>query len=379
MKTNRIAALDALRGLTLFGILVVNVPFFLMPEGSFGTYAAETFPNWWDKLATFLMHALFEGKFILIFSFLFGWGLHTQMSRGADFKTQYYRRLAGLFIIGLLHAVFLFVGDILVSYAILGIALLWVRDWPPRKLVIGAGAFWLITILCHAGLGAAIAYAPQQEPANYAALVELHRTGSLGDIMSNRVVELITLYAITPIFFMPPVFGMFMLGLAAAKTFAEPGLDTAKPLAKKIIIYGWIPAFILNLAYGAVTVWPMADQVVALVIRAVAMVSLGLVYLAIAALVLTHLKAERLGKYAGGEGRMSLSLYIGESVVMGFIAYSFGLALYGHVGPAGQFGVALAVYLGLLVTSALWLKMFTLGPMEWLLRSIAQAQLLGLR
>ena len=92
----RIPALDALRGFALFGILIVNAPFFLTPEGSFGNYSALTFPGWQNRAAEFLTAWLFDGKFILIFSFLFGWGLHTQMSRGAEFKARYLRRLLGL-------------------------------------------------------------------------------------------------------------------------------------------------------------------------------------------------------------------------------------------------------------------------------------------
>jgi uncharacterized membrane protein YeiB len=92
----------------------VNAPFFFWPEGSFGTYALQTFPGWPNRAAEFVTSWLFDGKFILIFSLLFGWGLHTQMGRGSEFAPRYFRRLLGLFLIGLAHAIFLFVGDILV-------------------------------------------------------------------------------------------------------------------------------------------------------------------------------------------------------------------------------------------------------------------------
>jgi uncharacterized protein len=375
----RIATLDTLRGLSLFGILVVNVPFFLMPDGSAGTYTAQNFPAWWDKAATFIMHAVFEGKFIMIFSFLFGWGLHTQMSRDEGFKTQYYRRLFGLFVIGLLHAVFLFVGDILVSYAILGIPLLWVRDWSIQRLVKGAFVFWIISIACHAVLGFLIQLEPVPSSTRYEDLVALHQNGSFTAIMANRIEELVVLYIITPLLFMPSVFGMFMLGLAAAKAFAETGIESAKPLAEKIMRIGVLPAVALNLFYGAISVWPIDDQVLTLVLRAVSVVSLSLIYLAAATLYLTHPAADRWGALAGGEGRMSLSMYIAESALMGFIAYSYGLALYGKVGPAGQLAIAVAIYLALLIGSHLWMKVFKIGPMEWILRSITQMRVVAIR
>jgi uncharacterized protein len=375
----RIAALDTLRGLSLFGILVVNAPFFLMPEGSFGQYGAMMFPRWWDQLATFVMHALFEGKFILIFSFLFGWGLHTQMSRDADFKPAYYRRLAGLLVIGLLHAVFLFVGDILVSYAILGVPLLWVRHWPPEKLVRGAVACWLVSVACHAGLGFLASAEPLSNSAAYPSLVDLHRFGPFGAIVENRITELVGLYIITPFFFMPSVFGMFMLGLAAAKCFATTGLGAAKPLARQVLRWTVLPALALNLAYGALSVSPAANDILLLTTRALAVVTLSLFYLAAAALILTRPAAERWGSLAGGEGRMSLSLYIGESLSMGLIAYSYGLGLFGQVGPAAQMLIAIGVYAALLAFSAVWLKVFKMGPMEWILRSITTGKMVAMR
>jgi uncharacterized protein len=376
---NRIATLDTLRGLSLFGILVVNVPFFLMPDGSAGTYTAEHFAEWWDQAATFIMHAIFEGKFIMIFSFLFGWGLHTQMSRDQGFKAQYYRRLFGLFVIGLMHAVFLFVGDILVSYAILGIPLLWVRDWSVQRLVKGAFVFWIISIACHAVLGLLIQLEPVPSSTRYEDLVELHQNGSFSAIMANRIEELIVLYVITPLLFMPSVFGMFMLGLAAAKAFAETGIEAAKPLAQKVMRVGLLPAVALNLLYGAISVWPIEDQVLTLVLRAVAVVSLSLIYLAAATLYLTHPAADKWGALLGGEGRMSLSMYIAESALMGFIAYSYGFALYGKVGPAGQLLIAVALYLVLLISSHLWTKAFKIGPMEWILRSITQLRIVDIK
>jgi uncharacterized protein len=160
-NSNRIPALDALRGFALFGILLVNAPFFLMPEGSFGSYGSTVFPGWHNRAAEFLVAWLCDGKFILIFSFLFGWGLHTQMGKGTEFKTHYMRRLFGLFLIGLAHAIFLFVGDILVTYAVLGLPLYLMRNWPVRKLIIAAICLWTLSIITQATLGALLATLPQ--------------------------------------------------------------------------------------------------------------------------------------------------------------------------------------------------------------------------
>src|SRR5215470_5522452 len=104
----RLPAIDALRGIALFGILVVNLAAF-HAGGSMGGGAADSVTN-----AVILW--LFTGKFVLIFSFLFGWGVHTQAAREA-FRARYLRRLLGLLVIGVVHGAFLFHGDILATYA----------------------------------------------------------------------------------------------------------------------------------------------------------------------------------------------------------------------------------------------------------------------
>jgi uncharacterized protein len=58
-----------------------------------------------------------------------------QMGRSRDFAPRYVRRLLSLFLIGLAHAVFLFAGDVLMTYAILGVLLYFTRDLPVRMLM----------------------------------------------------------------------------------------------------------------------------------------------------------------------------------------------------------------------------------------------------
>src|SRR5215470_19387264 len=114
----RLPAIDTLRGIALFGILVVNLAAFHSGLGvGFGGLGKV------DSATDAMILWLFTGKFILIFSFLFGWGVHTQAAREA-FRARYLRRLLGLLVIGVVHGAFLFHGDILATYAILGLFML---------------------------------------------------------------------------------------------------------------------------------------------------------------------------------------------------------------------------------------------------------------
>ena len=120
------------------GICVVNLPWLAWPP----SYPAPGFSSP-DAAARLLVSVFFEGKFFPLFSFLFGFGFARQLERaragGAGEAASYARRLVGLFVLGVLHAVLLFVGDILATYALLGAALWAVRGWPdaPRNSTSG--------------------------------------------------------------------------------------------------------------------------------------------------------------------------------------------------------------------------------------------------
>jgi uncharacterized protein len=376
-ESKRIAALDALRGFALFGILIVNAPFFLMPDGAIGHYGQMAFPGWHNRAAEFVMSWLFDGKFILIFSFLFGWGLHTQMGRGSEFAPRYMRRLFGLFLIGLAHAVFLFVGDILVTYAILGVPLYYMRNLPVTKLWKLACGFWLLSIFAQSLVGLVLASLPAIDANHYQHLLELHQGGSFSAIVENRISDLIGLYIITPLLFAPEVMGMFLLGLAAAKTYGATGLEPAKPLARKLLRYLWLPALVGNGLYALTSFshdTSTSGAMISLAMRGAFVPLLTLTYLSAAALLLDRPKVARFASLLGGEGRLSLSIYIGESVIMGFIALSYGLGLYGKISPSFAYVLCIGVYILLLTLAHLWLRFFRIGPLEWVLRSVTSGQ-----
>ena len=126
-RTERIQVIDILRGFALFGILLVNMELFSHPvqQAIFGLKEWTTLA---DRLAVWGIRFLAEGKFYSLFSFLFGLGFALQIlraeERGTRFVPFYLRRLLILLLIGLAHGIFLWTGDILVLYAILGALLL---------------------------------------------------------------------------------------------------------------------------------------------------------------------------------------------------------------------------------------------------------------
>jgi uncharacterized protein len=377
----RLPAIDALRGIALFGILVVNmaafhsgvgVPF----GGGLGAAASAT-----DAVILWL----FIGKFILIFSFLFGWGVHTQAARGV-FRARYLRRLLGLFLIGVVHAAFFFFGDILATYAILGLFMLRpvLRDWPARKLVRSAAILLGAQALALLLLAALILAAPNEDasPAEYAkSSATLYMTGGFWEVVPHRLADFAINLASTLFVSGWGLVAMFRLGLAAAKTFAEDGIEAVRPLAQRIALLT-LPAGLVANAVCAVLYVAAPEKwasTTGLVQCALFMPLLALGYLAAAALILTSQAADRIAAVLGPAGRMSLSVYVGQSVIMSLLFHGYGLGLARSIGSSAGVLVCVAVYAALLGFSHLWLGAFRIGPLEWLLRSITEWRWLGLR
>src|SRR5512141_2264402 len=126
-QPERIQLVDILRGFALFGILLVNMALFTRPVQSL-IFPIAPGTTWYNYLAEWLIHFLGEGKFYLLFSLLFGLGLTLQMDRiervGGRFVPLYLRRLLILLGIGVVHAFLIWVGDILIFYALFGALLL---------------------------------------------------------------------------------------------------------------------------------------------------------------------------------------------------------------------------------------------------------------
>jgi uncharacterized protein len=120
--------LDALRGFALLGILLYNIMAF---GGYFFRAALPPVRVWsmFDPGLDYLVHTLIEGKFYSLFSFLFGLGFALQLRRAeavdVAVMSMLRRRMAWLLVIGLIHGLLIWIGDILAVYAVFGFALLW--------------------------------------------------------------------------------------------------------------------------------------------------------------------------------------------------------------------------------------------------------------
>src|SRR5690606_32944208 len=134
--TARATVLDALRGFALFGVCLGNIAtaFSLWEwEGTAGLLPRYELPT--DAMAMYLYHALVDGKFYSIFSMMFGLGFALQLGRRADAAAAlgtYRRRLWILAGIGFAH-ILVWMGDILLFYALMGMVMIRMREMEERR------------------------------------------------------------------------------------------------------------------------------------------------------------------------------------------------------------------------------------------------------
>lgn len=370
MSPGRSQEVDWIRSAALLGICVVNVPFMALPiEALLAPPRAMH-----DRAATFLVELLFQGKFFLLFSFLFGWGFGVQLAaaarRGVGGAAPYVRRLAGLVLFGILNAVLVFYGDILLLYAGLGLLLWLVRNWSPAALMRLAFVMIVVTVPALLVLAGAIGSDPT------AAMTSTTRgpgyLGSFADAVRQRIVDWREASGFILLFNGPPAFAAFCAGLAAFKCgFFDTGSASYAAFRRWL---PWLaaPATVGNALYAAslggllgagdLAGWSFAAL-------AVGGPSLAALYLAgIVAVV----RNRNIPSGWAAAGRMSLTAYIAEGVVAGLVFNGYGLALFGRLGPLALLATACVIYVVVHVGCALWLRFRPLGPLEWLLRRVTR-------
>lgn len=384
-RPTRIADVDALRGCALFGILVVNIGAFATPWFGLGL-TDPAFHGGVDRATHFLVALLFETKFYLLFSFLFGYSFTLQMRAAAraeaPFVPRMLRRQAGLWLIGALHAVLLFHGDILTTYAVLGIALLALHRCGERQalslafvLVAVCAAFWAgmawLQSLQPAGDAADNAVAMAQKAAT--ALAAYRATPAA--VVHQHLRELSDIWIVLLLVQAPCALAMFLCGLAAGKR--EMLLHAADylPLRRRLLRAGALAGLPGAVFYAWTSVYgdSQAWQVAGLAVGLASAPLLAGAYLALALALFERLRDGTLFALLADTGRMALSNYLLQSSVCAWLFLAYGMRLMGGVSPLGALALAVIIFSLQLPLSRWWLRGHAYGPVEWLLRALTIA------
>ena len=386
-RAERIASLDVLRGVALLGILLLNIAGFSMPQPAYGAPTLGGGPLVGSNYAVWLLQrTVGDQRFMSLFAMLFGAGIALSTgrydARGADAARLHRRRMFGLFGIGLLHAYLLWWGDVLVAYALVGLAAFLFRTRTTRQLVaLGVGLLvigWLLAL--PSAVGTQIA--AREEPDRYETLIGADRPDLIaetaayrGDYLQNlrqRVGQTFDEQSFAVIIYGPRIAGLMLLGMAALRLnlldgrappgpqlrLAAGGLLIGLPLTA-LDLWGWhAHRFGLVWAYGGamlVNYWAslfMAAAYAGLIVPLSTRLFVMLTY-PLAAI-----------------GRTALSNYLLQTLLCTTLFYGYGLGRFGTFDRTQQLYVVLVIWAIQLAIFPLWLLAFRFGPIEWLWRSI---------
>lgn len=353
---------DQLRGIALLGIIVVNAPFLAISGAG---YTDESLLGTTNVVTAMVVVFFAEGKFYLIFSMLFGYS--TTFIVGADdvaSRRRYLRRLAALAILGVLHATLFFIGDILLSYALLGLVLLWLMPWPDQWVLRVSRLSWLLA-LGWLGLVLLAVWNGDVSENNsvWTDYDDAMANGSFIDTVRARLFVLPETVLTLASLQWALAFAAFGVGMVAGRRrlFADP-TDHVE-LWRRMTVWGLLvgvplQALTTALAFSTSEEVALTGVIVGFLTAPV----LSCAYVGLFAF--AYARSPRTFSWIEPAGRMSLSVYLGQSVGLCLLYCGWGLAWFGSQGAA--LVTVVAVTVGLLLTAAawMWLQRFSRGPVE---------------
>jgi uncharacterized protein len=370
--------IDALRGFALAGVLMVNLAsltlYEFLPETARATLPTAIF----DGVAVRGMEWLVNGKSITLFSLLFGLGFALQLeraeARGADGLPRYVRRLLVLAGMGLVHGYFIWWGDILLTYAVVGLLMVPIRHASDRVLLTSGLVITLLPPLLSPWIRAWLPELPRQ-PEVYAGALRAFSSASWPDTLRGnvRVANWARVSNWPLVFF---VLGRFLLGYWAGRRGLLQHPERHQVLLLRV--FGW------SLALGIAVTWlsfvqtalrashPLLDReagkLVIRVLLRVGPLALGVAYATGFALLFLRPAWKECLRVLAPVGRMALTHYLTQSVLGVAFFYGIGVGIGPHWGVAGWWGAWAVIFTSQLFVSHFWLARFRYGPMEWLWR-----------
>lgn len=388
----RIELLDILRGAALFGILTANMRALGVPWRLYG-HPSLVFPGFADRLVQGLVDVFVSGKFVTLFSFLFGLGFAVQMTRaearGVRVRSFYPRRLLVLLVFGIVHGALIFWGDILVAYALMGFVLLAFRKRRPSTVL-----RWAIGLLLAFAILGSVGFVvvqfvrlppgnPQKDLLEAARLMRTIREGGLFDEVAENFLSWIAFAPrnLSVLLYLP----VFLLGLWAWRRGIPQDPEAHAGAIRRACRIALPVGLALNTFAVAedilrAGVRPRPPDVLffaASLSRFFGAFILALGYAAGLALLARRERWRRRLRPFASVGRMALTNYLLQSVVC--VTFFTATGLYGKVGPALLLLPTIAVYAGQVWFSNWWMRVFRYGPAEWLWRSLTYGSIGPLR
>lgn len=393
----RIDTIDVIRGFALLGILIDNIYYFGYPNdfmestgpvipatGPLGERAVEAY-SWFHDL--FVL-----GKMMGLFAMLFGAGVFLFSRDTPDARVQphrlshradrWYARCAWLAVFGLAHGVFFWFGDILLAYGLAGLgAVWWVRRWPKPALLAAAVALYAtgiaIVLALQAWMSGFESGDPAEVPVSIANQLEAYR-GSYLDAMGQRAIMLAFFYIMfLPIMVPTMITAMMILGVAIARFGWFAG---ACPRWSYVLFAALLPAsLVANHFLRDALLAPEGGNATYQMVAQGAGVFTSLGYAACLILLCRCAWFGPVKRCLAAVGRLAFTSYFTQTLLCTTLFYGYGFGLFGHLAIEWAVVVVLGVWIFNIAFARLWLTRFSIGPLEWVWRTLTDATVAVLR
>ncbi|QQK75512.1 DUF418 domain-containing protein [Salicibibacter cibarius] len=387
----RIHTLDIIRGIAVFGILIANMYAFkslaftdLRPYIEGGTVPQGVLSPFADVFNTIFI----EGKFYPMFSLLFGLGFYIFYTRliekGYNADRMFVRRLIFLLIIGLVHLVFIWSGDILHTYALAGFLLFLFIHRRPKTIMIwivallGATSIFMLFLTSLTGVG--LQFKMESGMGSFAAFENsvdsgeaVMANGTYGDILQYRFLNEVFPVLMQAIFIVIAVLPLFLIGLYMGKKGMFHDVENNIKKWKKLCVHSFWSGALLTAIMAALhyDLLPLPSYFTFGMSEGVNYAAgplLMLFYVSALVLVLRSKGWKKLLMPFAAVGRMALTNYLLQSLIAIFIFYGFGLGMFGQISSGVGLVIAVIIFTAQLIVSNLYLQTFKQGPMEALWR-----------
>jgi len=396
----RLVLLDVLRGFALGGVFLSNLHvwfsgrIFLPPESM-----KEAMEGPLNVVTGFVFNFFVFGKFITIFSFLFGLGFALQTGRaeerGAPGGRLYARRLSVMLLLGVAHAVALWYGDILHVYALFGFTLLLFGRLSGRA-ILATGL--VLALLVSPAVGILVEFLPRlgSSPEAVAAADQAHAEGwsafqarAVASLTSDSYLALVRANVdINERMFLRPaiigshvgILGRFLIGAYVGRRRLLHDVAQHRRLFRRLLGWGLVAGVIgsgvkvalrfLAVAGGRIKPDGMLNQLVHRISDEIGALGFAAFYVAAIALLFQRERWRRALSLFAPAGQMALTNYLSQSVLGVLIFCGVGLGLMDKVPGPLNFAIVFVLFSVQIVWSHLWLARFRFGPAEWLWRSL---------
>lgn len=404
----RIDTLDAVRGLAVMGILLLNIVDMGLPGYAYvdpNYYGGAEGANWWTWATVYVF---FDGKMRGLFTMMFGASTVLIAERAAAAGESparvHYARMASLFVLGMIHAYLIWSGDILVLYSLCGMIAFLMWRWRIRRLLLVAALLMAIKLamgIASYGYLGALEQRVARNGASAADIAEWREfrgaavplpdaaqqdltdyRGDWSTVAKARAAFTVVMQTQIAPQSIPDTIALIALGMVLFRTgffsggwshrtywrIVGAGFLIAAPLYVPIV--RWIDAT----HFSPVTL--IATEAIHLtLLRPV----LSLAWASLVILFMQSGSARGLADRLAATGRMAFSNYLGTSIVATTFFYGYGFGWFGYLERWQLYFVVLTIWAAMLLWSQAWLTQFRFGPFEWLWRSMARWRLQPLR